>query len=46
MSTGERKHFDTRLDRWMAANNVKPAHLARKARYSRQHLLRIRKAEM
>jgi hypothetical protein len=45
MSAGERKYFDTKLDRWMAANGVKPAHLARKARYSRQHLLRIRKAE-
>ena len=46
MSAGERKYFDTKLDRWMAANGVKPAHLARKAHYSRQHLLRIRKAEM
>ena len=46
MSTGDRKYFDTKLDRWMAANNVKPAQLARASRYSRQHLLRIRKAEM
>ena len=46
MSAGERKYFDTKLDRWMAANGVKPAHLARESGYSRQHLLRIRRGDM
>jgi hypothetical protein len=46
MSAGDRKYFDTKLDRWMAANNVKPAHLAAESGYSRQHLLRIRRGDM
>ena len=46
MSAGERKFFDTRLDRWITANGVKPAHLAQESGYSRQHLLRIRRGDM
>lgn len=46
MSAGHRRYYDTRLDRWMAANGVKPAHLARESGYSRQHLLRIRRGDM
>jgi hypothetical protein len=46
MSAGHRRYYDTRLDRWMAANEVKPAHLALESGYSRQHLLRIRRGDM
>ncbi len=46
MSVGDRKYFDTKLDRWMAASGVRPAHVAQGSEYSRQHLLRIRKGEM
>jgi predicted transcriptional regulator len=46
MSAGKRKTYNTKLDRWMAANGVKPAHLAQESGYSRQHLLRIRAGRM
>jgi predicted transcriptional regulator len=46
MSAAPRKNYDTKLDRWMVEHDIKPAHLAVHAEYSRQHLLRIRKGEM
>ncbi len=35
----------TRLDTFLRENNLKPAKVAREAGISRQHLLRIRKAQ-
>jgi hypothetical protein len=46
MSARHRRYYDTRLDRWITANRVKPAHLALESGYSRQHLLRIRRGDM
>jgi predicted transcriptional regulator len=46
MSAGHRTYYDTYLDRWMAANGVKPAHLARESGYCRQHVLRLRRGDM
>jgi tetratricopeptide (TPR) repeat protein len=36
----------TRLERFLKARGIKPAHLAQEAGYSRQHLLRIRRGLM
>jgi len=36
----------TRLERYLKARGVKPAHLARESGYSRQHLLRVRMGRM
>lgn len=36
----------TRLERFLKAKGIKPAHLARESGYSRQHLLRIRLGRM
>lgn len=36
----------TKLDAYLKAHGVKPAHLARESGYSRQHLLRIRLGKM
>jgi len=36
----------TRLESFMRANEIKPAHLARSSGYSRQHLMRLRKGTM
>jgi len=32
----------TRLEAFISSRGIKPAHLARESRYSRQHLVRIR----
>ncbi|HEX9983128.1 MAG TPA: helix-turn-helix transcriptional regulator [Thermoanaerobaculia bacterium] len=36
----------TRLEAFLKARGIKPAHLARESGYSRQHLLRIRMGRM
>jgi transcriptional regulator with XRE-family HTH domain len=36
----------TRLEAFLKAKGIKPAHLARESGYSRQHLLRIRTGRM
>ena len=36
----------TRLEKYLKARGIKPAHLARESGYSRQHLLRIRMGRM
>jgi predicted transcriptional regulator len=36
----------TRLETYIKARGIKPAHLAREAGYSRQHLLRVRLGRM
>lgn len=37
---------ETRLERFLRSEGIKPAHLARESGYSRQHLLRLRKGQM
>jgi predicted transcriptional regulator len=39
-------HMTTRLEAFLKARGIKPAHLARESGYSRQHLLRIRMGRM
>ena len=36
----------TKLETYIKAKGIKPAHLAKKSGYSRHHLLRLRKGEM
>jgi hypothetical protein len=38
--------FDTPFDRWLRANDVKPARLARKANVSRPTVFRMRKGSL
>lgn len=44
--TNPRAESTTRLESFIRAAAVKPAHLARESGYSRQHLLRLRKRTM
>lgn len=38
-----RQSTDTRLERFINSHGLKPAQIARKAKYSRNHLYRVRK---
>lgn len=37
---------ETKLEKYLKARGIKPAHLARESGYSRQHLLRVRMGRM
>ena len=41
-----RVYYETRLDRWLAAHDVRLAALVKASGYSRQHVGRIRRGEM
>ena len=43
---GESMAHPTRLETFIRSRCIKPAHLAREAGYSRQHLFRLRKGQM
>jgi plasmid stabilization system protein ParE len=40
------KRMPTRLETYLKSRHVKPAHLAKEAGYSRQHILRVRMGRM